>query len=114
MSSMLLLVTDECHDAIRWVHSTAFCLTAVAPSSSPNLRSRSSHFLKKDLHFDNELDLSARVVDIHALCLVTGHFECQNPVKDVPDNVCQYIHIAIKSLTDLRLCKSPWAASISV
>lgn len=37
-------------DAAFCVHSTAFCLTADAPSSSPILRSSSSHFLKNDLY----------------------------------------------------------------
>ena len=35
--------------AARCVHSTAFALTASAPSSSPMRRSSSSHFLKNDL-----------------------------------------------------------------
>ena len=35
--------------AARCVHSTAFALTASAPSSSPMRRSRSNHFLKNDL-----------------------------------------------------------------
>jgi hypothetical protein len=52
MSSMLAAVTnDEYYDELAafCVHSTAFCLTNAAPSSSPSLCSISSHFLKKDL-----------------------------------------------------------------
>ena len=43
-----LLNNHEAFDALC-VHSIAFCFTASAPSSSPILLSKFSHFLKKDL-----------------------------------------------------------------
>lgn len=74
--------SDYCDpDAAFCVHSTAFCLTADAPSSSPILRSSSSHFLKNDLH--EKLIYAICKVIQHVLCLVTSHFNGKYTIEDV-------------------------------